>query len=242
MDSLVAAAIHDAKNSLNTLGVCLVQVRHEHAAQAKGAEIPALQQAEVMVERLTEQLVKLLALYRAGEGTLRMSIEDRRLDDFMADILKELSCAAHTESQIAVETVVEAGLADVWAFDDYLVKFVLLDALRNALRHARHRVRFRLMHDDSGYLRFSIEDDGPGYPGDILRYGQNENAKPAEIALPTGMGTSGSGLGLSFARLIAERHQAPGGRRGRLELANEGLDGDKTEASEAGARFSLLLP
>ncbi|MBI4984871.1 MAG: hypothetical protein HZC24_05885 [Rhodocyclales bacterium] len=45
------------------------------------------------------------------------------------------------------------------------------------------------------------------------------------------MSETSSGLGLSFARLIAARHATPAGRHGRVELANG-----------EGARFSLILP
>ncbi len=229
MDSLVATVIHDAKNSLNTLGVCLRQARREHAAQTSGMEIPALQQAEALTESLTGQLVKLLALYRAGEGTLHMTIEDHRLDDFVADTMKEFTAMNPVHSSISVTTMVADKVIDVWAFDGYLVKFVLLDALRNALRHARHQIHFSVSHDACGGLRFSIEDDGSGYPDSFLDSMQN-------VPMKAGMDTHGSGLGLSFARLIAERHQAPGGRCGRLELANKNVNG------ETGACFSLLLP
>lgn len=40
-----------------------------------------------------------------------------------------------------------------------------------------------------------------------------------------------SGSGLVFARLVAEPHATPGGRHGRIELANDG-----------GAMFALVLP
>lgn len=232
MDSLVATVIHDAKNSLNTLGVCLRQARRECAAQTSGPDLPALQQAEMLTERLTGQLVKLLALYRAGEGSLRMTIEDHRLDDFVADTLTEFRAMNPVHTAISVVTAVSDGLADVWAFDGYLVKFVLLDALRNALRHARHQIRLSVSHDDGGYLRLSIEDDGAGYPDSLLNAMQDNSINTAV----TSMSVQGSGLGLSFARLIAERHQTPGGRYGRLELTRKNING------ETGACFTLLLP
>lgn len=237
MDSLVAVAIHDAKNSLNALGVWLAQAREEFATQTGGAQSPALHQAEALADRLSSQLVELLALYRAGEGCLRLAIDDHRLDDFLADVMAELSASSPVAAHLVIETEFSAAATtDEWAFDAYLLKFVLLDALRNALRHARQRVRFSCALAPGVGLRLIVEDDGAGYPAALLREQADENSAGGAEHAATRMQESGSGLGLSFARLIAARHRAPspqGERQGRL--VNDGLE-------QGGARFSLCLP
>ncbi|MDO8933849.1 MAG: hypothetical protein Q7U97_15760, partial [Rhodocyclaceae bacterium] len=63
MDTLVAAAIHDAKNALNALNVWLETARREHPSTA-------LEQAQATASRVSAQLVELLTLYRADQGTL----------------------------------------------------------------------------------------------------------------------------------------------------------------------------
>ncbi|CAG0977038.1 Sensor histidine kinase ResE [Rhodocyclaceae bacterium] len=211
MDSLVAAAIHDAKNALNALNAWLTQAKRDCPS-------PALDQAEAVAGRVSAQLVELLALYRADQGTLRLAVEDQYLEDFVADVMAELGPAADNRIAVTTDFAAAAELGS-WAFDAYQVKFVLLDALRNARRHAAARVCFALAAEPGGGLRFTVADDGPGFPAEILEGG---NAAMAE---------GSSGLGLSFARLIAERHATPSGRHGRVELANDG-----------GARFSLVLP
>jgi len=234
MDVLVAAAIHDAKNALNALGVWLEEAQRECASQPAS---PALARAKTIASTLSGQLVELLALYRAGDGSLRLAVEDQYLEDFLADLMAELaeSRAIVTQTQdapeggaaIAIDTdFTAAGEIGAWAFDAYLVKFVLLDALRNALRHAKQRVCFTLALEPGGGIRFSITDDGDGYPDAILRSGNQAS---------TEMTAASSGLGLSFAHLIAARHATPAGLHGRLELANDGL-------GKSGARFSLILP
>lgn len=231
MDSLVAVAIHDAKNSLNALGVWLAAARREHAAKGLDESSPALERATEITARLTAQLVELLALYRAGEGTLRMAVEDHDLADFLADMISELGHSDSADAPIVIETDFAAATKlGEWAFDAYLVKFVLLDALRNALRHARQTIRFSLVQDSGPGIRFSIEDDGDGFPADVLR-----NSDGEQTASAAAMNAGSSGLGLSFAHLIAQRHAVPGGRHGSLELANDGL-------GKGGARFTLVLP
>lgn len=225
MEILLAAAIHDAKNALNSLGVWLDKAQREC-----GVPSPALSQAKAVAANISGQLVELLALYRAGEGNLRMAVEDQRLEDFLADLLAELSASATMEdadgtAAPSIETdFTVAKRLEVWAFDAYLVKFVLLDALRNALRHARRKILFSLAAEPGGGICFSIADDGEGYPDSILRAEGTAKMTPES-----------SGLGLSFARVIAERHATPAGRHGRLELANDGL-------GARGARLSLILP
>lgn len=211
MDSLVAAAIHDAKNALNALNVWLATAKRDCPS-------PALDQAQAVAGRVSAQLVELLALYRADQGTLRLAVEDQYLEDFVADVMTELGPAADDRVTVTTDFGAAADLGS-WAFDAYQVKFVLLDALRNARRHAAAHVQFSLAAETGGGLRFTVADDGPGFPAEIMGGGT------------AAMAEGSSGLGLSFARLIAERHATPGGRHGRIELAND-----------SGARFSLILP
>lgn len=211
MEPLVAAAIHDAKNALNALNAWLATAKRDCPSAA-------LDQAQAMAGRVSAQLVELLALYRADQGTLRLAVEDQYLEDFVADVMAELGPAADDRVTVATDFTAAADLGS-WAFDAYQVKFVLLDALRNARRHAAAHVRFALAVEPGGGVRFTVADDGPGFPPEILAGGT------------AAMAEGSSGLGLSFARLIAERHATPNGRHGRIELANAG-----------GARFSLILP
>lgn len=211
MDSLIATVIHDTKNALNTLILCLTQARR-HAPSAE------LEQAAAIAARISSHLVELLAFYRADQGTLRLTVDDHDLADFLADLRLELMPIPADVAAVSWD-MAGAGTIGQWAFDAYLVKFALLDALRNALRHGRH-VGISVSLAPEGGLRFMVADDGPGFPADIL----NDEAK-------TPMGENSSGLGLRFSRLIAELHRTPDGRQGRLELSNRN-----------GACFSLLLP
>lgn len=234
MDSLVATVIHDAKNSLAVLGVLLAQAR------GRVGSVPELQRAETLATQINTQLVQLLVLYRAGEGSLRLTVDDQNLTDFLEEVLVDLALTAEgtDTGQAALETdFLPAREIGVWAFDAYLVKFVLLDALRNARRHARQRIRFSMARATEGgmrCIRFDIEDDGPGYPADMLCVQDGGDSKDGG-ANNCPVTATGSGLGLSFARLIAAGHATPDGQHGALELANDGL-------GQGGARFTLFLP
>lgn len=213
IDPLVAAVIHDAKNALAVLDTQLA------AAQRQPARTD-LSPARASVSRIASQLAKLLTLYRAQNGVLRLAIDDHDLADFIDDLVAELGpLPDNIALDIDRATAVRLG---AWAFDAYLVKLALLDALRNALRHARSRVSLGLTAAaaaDGGGIRFTVTDDGAGFPEPIL----NGAAVQTDGA--------GTGLGLGFARLIAERHATPAGRHGHLELTNT-----------PGAHLKLTLP
>lgn len=210
MDSLVAAAIHDAKNTLNALDTWLGEAGREHPSDS-------LRLARSAAQRVSSQLVELLVLYRAGEGSLRLAVDDHDPGDMVREILAEIlplpGQPAITADLAAVDTL------GPWAYDGYQVKLVLADALRNALRFARTRVVLSLKHQPGDGLLFEVRDDSAGYPEHILNGGDQDSS------------AGGTGLGLRFARLIAERHMTPAGKHGRVELANED-----------GAVFRLILP
>lgn len=211
MSPLIAGAIHDAKNGLNLLNTWLEEAR-------RSAPSPAIDEARAVAARVSAQLVELLALYRAGDNSLRLAIEDHDLIDFCQEVTSEIILTPGAEAHIEADTGAAATLG-AWAFDAYQVKMVLQEALRNALRYGRQRIRFGVAAQAGGGLRFSVSDDGPGFPQEIL------------AGKTRAMDGTSSGIGLVYARLIAERHATPDGRHGRIELGNE-----------AGAVFVLVLP
>ncbi len=210
LDPLVAAAIHDAKNALMALDTQLAEMQRRPAS----ADFLSTRGA---IARIAGQLTKLLTLYRAQGEQLRLAIDDHDLSDFVDDLVTELG-----PLPIGITlTCDRAAISKMgaWAFDAFLVKLALLDALRNALRHARASVTITVSAQPQGGIFFSVSDDGPGYPELIL------------IGAITHSGSDGTGLGLTFARLIAERHATPAGRHGHVELTNT-----------PGATLRLYLP
>lgn len=210
VDPLVAAAIHDAKNALMALDTQLADAECRPAS----ADFRTMR---ANTARIAAQLTELLTLYRAQNGVLRLAIDDHDLTDFLDDLRAELG-PAPTGIALTIDYGTAASLG-AWAFDAYLVKLVLLDALRNALRHARSQITLTLTTPVGGGIGFSIGDDGPGYPADVLAGGA--------VAAASG----GTGLGLAFARLIATRHATPHGRHGSIALCNA-----------PGAQLHMMLP
>lgn len=199
LDPLVAAAIHDAKNALMALDSRLAAAQCRPAS----ADFSTLRGSVTLI---AEQLTELLTLYRAQGGQLRLAIDDHDLADFIDDLVSELG-PLPAGITLAVDRAAAVQIG-AWAFDAYLVKLALLDALRNALRHARTHVMLALNAQPQGGICFSVADDGNGFPAPVL----------SDAVIQAG--GAGTGLGLTFARLIAERHATPACRHGHVELAN----------------------
>ncbi|MBS1161328.1 MAG: histidine kinase [Proteobacteria bacterium] len=197
---LAAVTIHDVKNRLAVLA-------NRAEDQGDSATMRGVLEAAATLSRL-------LALYKADSGGLLSDIEART----PADLLAEL--AAEFGKQSALHFAVELSAApNLWFYDENLVKMVLQDALYNALRHARREIRLSAVADGE-WLEFSVHDDGPGYPPNML---------DQALAIQP-ISREGTGLGLHLAGRVAALHRN-GGREGYVRLSNAN-----------GARFSLLLP
>ncbi|HLA34202.1 MAG TPA: ATP-binding protein, partial [Rhodocyclaceae bacterium] len=176
--------------------------------------------ARAAAARVSAQLIQLLAIYHANENSLRLAIEDHDLLDFCDEAIAEIVLPPGSSSRIEVDKR-GASAVGAWAFDAYQVKLVLQEAIRNALRHGRELVRFSIAAESGGGVRFSVQDDGDGFPDEVVR------------GEARAMNSDSSGLGLAFARLIAKHHTTPDGRQGRIELGND---------AGGGGVFSLVLP
>jgi signal transduction histidine kinase len=96
---------------------------------------------------------------------------------------------------------------------------VLANALHNALRYARQRIRVRVAESD-GYCIFTVHDDGEGYPESVI----------ADLGASATVSRNGTGLGLQLAARIAQQHE------------NAGLRGEIRLANDDGGIFTLRLP
>jgi signal transduction histidine kinase len=215
LPALTASTIHELKNLLGQLTLSLDKIAHADcpgvAAQVEGARFAS--------RRIAERMVELLALYKLDGGQRAFATEAHSPADFLEDVQGEARSLA--AGRLDVDMACDAELAPFWFFDRELVQGAMMNAVHNALAHARSRITLRGAMQD-GSLRFSVEDDGPGYPAELLR---------ADLAYPQ-PSARGTGLGLHFAQAVAKAHENKG-RSGRLMLAN---------AAGGGAVFALLIP
>ncbi|WP_153162865.1 sensor histidine kinase [Zoogloea sp. 1C4] len=129
----------------------------------------------------------------AGGGSVGATFDARAQLQLLADVLQRL----HGEGRIGVEIdAPEQGFpADR---EDMLELFGNL--LDNAFKWARSRVRVVVAPDASGrVLAFSVEDDGPGVPGEVLE-------RLGAAGLRTDEARPGHGLGLAIVSDIVAQY------------------------------------
>lgn len=184
---ILASGVHDAKNQL-FIAESLIA-----AAEAKYGM--TMSEARYAIEAAGNRLSRTLAAY----GVLRHDATLAVTPVLVADLCEEVVLAQknHLTGE-NIELTVDCQVFDEWPLDRDLVTDMLNNAVQNAGRFARKRIRLSAQ-EQGGWLVLSVEDDGPGF-----------------FALPPEQGT-----GLMVASRLAELH-ARKGQQGSLHLSNGG--------------------
>lgn len=204
MDNLYAAVIHDIKNQLGELALLLE--RRGDSSHETGIAFSA-----------ARRLTQLLLAQRQQMGTLQANIDSY----CPGDLLDDLACDHRAMFPALSIEVDEAHSPNFWFYDEALVRLALANAIHNACRYTTAVVRLQAQ-EENGWLVFSVSDDGPGYPHEMLQL--QAEREPLQVS------SDGTGLGLYLAAEIARLHQNAG-REGRVELGNNG-----------GAMLKLWIP
>jgi signal transduction histidine kinase len=217
--TVLASSIHDMKNSL---GVVLSSL--DELIRSAGDALPSAQLARLQCEaqRVNDNLVQLLALYKMESQGLALNIDEYFVGDFLEEVLASEKTLLATRD---IELDVQCPDDLAWYFDRELIAGVLRNAVDNALRYARSRVRVEAEEADD-YLVLSVHDDGKGFSEGIAAPGESRGHG-------VDFSSGNTGLGLYFTARVAELHVNKG-RRGGITL------GSSTPLG--GACFSVKLP
>lgn len=219
--NFLASSVHDMKNSVSMLIHSLEKVLASVEATQLSAH-PELMQVSNEAKRINNNLVQLLTLYKLDQKIYPFDPQNICLDDFLHTIAAQYIGLLKSQG-ITLE--VHASSEWYWYFDEDLVSNVVGNALHNAMRYARDRIHI-IADKKEGKLELRIEDDGDGYPVQILQESDNPIRS---VDFQEGH----TGLGFYFAGMVACMHHNQG-YVGELKLKNGG--------SLKGACFVLILP
>jgi signal transduction histidine kinase len=190
--------VHDLQNPLAGIAAFLkVLEPSEHLSDSIRE---ALQEALRRCHDLSQMILNVLQVSRAEEGKLATYIEDVDL----ARVASESALAFRLAAEIEGRTVVvEAPASAPLRTDQSLVRRILYNLIRNALRHTPRgtHVVVRVERSDSNRFRLIVIDDGPGIvpaaqPLLFDRFG-------APALRQAGLRVD-SGLGLAFCKSAAD--------------------------------------
>ncbi len=213
--TILAASIHDIKNSLSTVCELIGQLAKLDGA----AETPEFRQLEFEASRMNNSLMQLLILYKIDSALFCPVIDEYQVKDILDDVVAQ---------QRGLMALGGIGLTVEYADDLYcycdsgLINTVLISIIDNAHRYCRKTIVLSA-YQSGDSVCFQVEDDGEGYPAELI----------ADLSHPVANGPGNTGLGLFFAATIAGFH-SNGAKNGRVRIDND--------SRFKGARFRLFLP
>ncbi len=215
----LANCIHDIKNSAGVVMQAADAIASTRDEPVVDATVTSLQ---TEARQINHNLMHLLGLYKLERSGCGISRDVVDCDDLILEL------QAHNDPLLAARglsfTADDAEPVEGY-FDRELVIGIMNSAINNAQRHARTSICVAASISD-GYTVLRVDDDGPGYPDEVLEASGDEHGK-------TNYRGGSTGLGLFFARRIASMHRHRN-RVGHVTLSNAGPDG--------GASFRLWLP
>ncbi len=222
MAAAFAMVSHDIKNSL---GVLLKDIEGitDNCDPVSCPMRNCCAEMEYESRRINNNLVKMLTLFKVEEGTYMLNVDAHSVLDFLHESMLEQG-SIMVEKGIEYEIECDDDL--YWYFDRNLMTGVMGNAISNALRYTRDRIRASARPTEGG-LEILIEDNGTGFPAFMLEE-QRDLARPS-----TGFLNNNTGLGLYFTQMVLDLHRHDK-QCGQVVLSND--------ASLGGGRLTLLLP
>ena len=220
-DDLVAIVSHDLRNPVHTIHMAasfLLEVApaNDRRTQAR-KQLEVIQRSATRANRLIQDLLDVAKIQAGGLAVDPVAVEVQSLVNEVMESATPLAGA----KQIRVSGETRPDLPQV-ASDRERILQVFTNLIGNAIKFTPRGGEIRILAShDSGEVRFTVADSGPGIPAEHLdhvfdRYWQAKST--AKL---------GTGLGLSIAKGIVEAH---GGR-----IWVESPPG-------SGAQFNFTLP
>jgi signal transduction histidine kinase len=209
------------KNSLSLLMQSIEQLATQIPQSNEDAQ-EGIKTVHYEANRMNTTLVQVLSLYRSGIDALPVNIDECFLFDFIEEVVESNRIYIDRNN---LSLIIDVSEDLCWYLDRELIYLLIHDVLINAIRYGCNTIHISAK-EIAGILHIRVLDDGSGYPASMLEM--------ATVELNTFCVSEGrTGLGLFFARLIAQTHKN-NGTSGYIKLSNDKITG--------GSVFELTLP
>jgi heavy metal sensor kinase len=173
------------------------------------------------IDRMSRIIDDLLLLSKADLKELKLNLEEIAIRDLIVDVCMDMKIFASNKGvEIQVSDVDDVRLKG----DELKLRRMLWNIIENGIKYTPGGGSVTISsHLNDGYAQIDVQDNGVGIPeGDIKyifdRFYRADRSRRRE---------SGSGLGLSISKWIAEAHQ------GTIEVKS---------SPQAGSCFTIKLP
>src|SRR5687767_5288213 len=204
-DDLMKMIVHDLKTPLTSVLATLEMLADGDFGQVTTTQKAAIGDAETKSEDLLALIDDILEVARIEEANISLTLAPMAPGALLAELVYEWGHRFQQEGTTASVSV--ADDAPVFSGDKGLIKRVFSNLIQNAVTHSSHAVHLELSarRARQGVL-FTVTDNGPGIAPE---YHELIFRKFGQVEMPRSPRTRSSGLGLTFCKLVVERH---GGR------------------------------
>ena len=222
-DDLMKMIVHDLKTPLTSVLATLEMLADGDFGGVSTPQKAAIGDAESKSEDLLALIDDILEVARIEEANITLSLAPMAPGALLAELVHEWGHRFQQE-----QTTVAVSVADdapVFKGDKGLIKRVFSNLIQNAITHSSRAIHLELSARRAGHgVLFTVSDNGPGIPPE---YHEVIFRKFGQVEMPRTPRTRSSGLGLTFCKLVVERH------RGRIWVKS---------AEGKGSSFYIELP
>lgn len=209
--------VHEIRTPLSLIRLPLEKLQEK---QRDEKDVRYLSVIDRNVNYLLGVTNQLLDFQKMENGALLLSPQPCNVKELVSDVYNQFIGSVELKGlQLTLSLPSEELHALI---DREKVSKILVNLMGNAVKYAHSRMELKLALSGTN-LEISVNDDGPGVPD-----GQKDKIFEAFYQIPDGQTASGTGIGLAFAKSLAEAHH------GSLRLADS-LYG-------SGSSFTLSLP
>ncbi len=201
-DDLMKMIVHDLKTPLTSILATLEMLSDGDFGQVSTSQKVAIGDVESKSEDLLALIDDILEVARIEDANITLTLTPMAPGALLAELIHEWGHRFQQE-----QTTVSVSVADdapVFTGDKGLIKRVFSNLIQNAVTHSSKAVHLEFSARRAGHgVLFTVTDNGPGIPPE---YHEIIFRKFGQVEVPRTPRTRSSGLGLTFCKLVVERH------------------------------------